>query len=534
MIYVTVGGTQFPFYRLINQIDKIALDFKDEYFIVQKGVTKYGFKSKNVKSIDFCTFKESEEYIKSAKIIISHAGTGTIVQSRQYAVPLIIVPRLKKYKEHVNDHQLDIVSQFEKSKLKGISVVRDIKFLENELRKVLSTNEKWEVKLKGKENIIRQIKKIIIKETQISPVVLLINPMDITYGSTHRIRQYLINLKKWGWQIKYIESNYTGEEKYISITQKNNLFGFLYGTLQRIYYSFILHYDILLIQTVTPLTVLPIFIARIRRKKVVIDWDDLSYVLQKNKIRAFFVKLCEHNFIKLSDIVFVPNRYLQKYGNNIGCKNMLYIPHGVDYNLFDPDKYNPIEVKRKIGLNDNKVLGFLASFTPGGVNDLDFIYTTVKKVMQQKPDINFLVIGGGPLFTKYKNMAKKIGLKNTLFTGFVEQEKIPEYISCIDVALIFMRNNLSNKMKTSLKVGEYLAMKKIVVGHIVGETKDIFGQWCVLCEPTEESFINKILAVLDNRIEKIDTNDVRTNIVKNFSWEKPIKIAEQSLKNLLN
>ena len=60
---------------------------------------------------------DEEEYVKTmkdARIIIAHAGVGTILQGLSLRKKMIIAPRLKKYKEHVNDHQLQIVETFEK------------------------------------------------------------------------------------------------------------------------------------------------------------------------------------------------------------------------------------------------------------------------------------------------------------------------------------------------------------------------------------------------------------------------------------
>ncbi|MFH8038992.1 MAG: glycosyltransferase [Candidatus Aenigmatarchaeota archaeon] len=530
MIYVTVGGHPGDFTRLIKTIDDVSVFFNEE-FIIQKGYTKY--KPKNCKYFDFVVYSDGENFIKNAKLVISHAGAGTIILSRKYNKPIIIFPRLRKYKEHVNDHQLEICKELEKTK-KNIFIVYEENKLKETIEYILDNLETLKsyslYENDGKEKIIKEIRNFINENTKYK--ILAINSLDTTYGSTHRFRKLLEGLSDLkDFKIIYIESN-TDLSCAVNIKQKNNFFGFLYGTLLRTFYTLIIDFDILFTQTFTPLTVFSILFAKLKGKKVIVDWDDLSWVLQKNWFRSMLVRFCEHKFIKFADMVLVPNKYLMEYAKKAGAKEVYFIPHGVDFDLFNPDKYNGNEIRKELGIEKNKiVLGFLASFTTGGVSDLDFIFDVVKEVMKIKENIYFLVIGGGPLFKQYKNLAEKMGLKNTIFTGLIRQKDVPKYLSCVDIALVYMRDNIKNKMKTSLKVGEYLAMNKIVVGHLVGQTKDDFEKYCITCEPTKESFMNKIITTIDN-IEIYRNLNYRNEIIKYYTWEKGKTILRNLIDNI--
>ncbi len=105
MIYVTVGKGIDPFDRLVKAADIFAGQSGDEVFI-QSGCSEY--KPRNASYRDFLTFPEAEEFLKSASVIVSHAGIGTIIGALTAGVPIAVVPRYKKYKEHFNDHQLEI------------------------------------------------------------------------------------------------------------------------------------------------------------------------------------------------------------------------------------------------------------------------------------------------------------------------------------------------------------------------------------------------------------------------------------------
>ena len=52
---------------------------------------------------------------KSCDILITHAGVGSIITGLKHNKRVIAAARLKKYKEHTNDHQLQIVDNFSKS-----------------------------------------------------------------------------------------------------------------------------------------------------------------------------------------------------------------------------------------------------------------------------------------------------------------------------------------------------------------------------------------------------------------------------------
>jgi len=111
MIFLAVG-TQFPFDRLVKYIDGlIEQNGFDEEVFAQIGNSKYQPKSfKAVASLEKCLF---DKYMLDASYIISHAGMGTITMALGNHKPLLVIPRLAKYGEVVNDHQVAIANKFE-------------------------------------------------------------------------------------------------------------------------------------------------------------------------------------------------------------------------------------------------------------------------------------------------------------------------------------------------------------------------------------------------------------------------------------
>lgn len=116
MILVTLGTQDKEFTRLLKEVDKlINKKIIKEEVIVQAGYTKY--KSKNMKIFDYVSKEEMKKLIKDSNYIISHAGVGTVFDALKRNKKVIAVPRLSKYNEHNNDHQLEIVEELSKKNL---------------------------------------------------------------------------------------------------------------------------------------------------------------------------------------------------------------------------------------------------------------------------------------------------------------------------------------------------------------------------------------------------------------------------------
>lgn len=128
MIFVTIGTHPDQFDRLIKRIDEIAPKLKEE-IIVQRGFTKYV--PKNVKYFEFT--KDMDEYYKRARIVIAQSATSLIEFILKFGKPVITVPREHKYREHINDHQVEFAEYF--SKNANVMMVRDMKNLTPQLLK---------------------------------------------------------------------------------------------------------------------------------------------------------------------------------------------------------------------------------------------------------------------------------------------------------------------------------------------------------------------------------------------------------------
>ena len=154
MIFVTIG-TQAPFDRFIKIIDEVAPQL-DEEIIAQ--VYKCGFEPKNIKTINFLAPDEFNELFDKARLIVSHAGMGTIVSALQKHKPIIIFPRIAALGEHRNEHQLATAEKFKE--LGSVYVAMN----EEELKKLIVRPDLkclQEIGGSANEGLIKSIKEFI-------------------------------------------------------------------------------------------------------------------------------------------------------------------------------------------------------------------------------------------------------------------------------------------------------------------------------------------------------------------------------------
>lgn len=110
MIFVTVGTHEQPFDRLVECVDKLVEQgiIKEEV-IVQTGFSTY--EPKHCKWKKMFPYQKMVENVEKARIIITHGGPSTFIMPLQIGKVPIVVPRQKKFDEHVNDHQVEFCRQ---------------------------------------------------------------------------------------------------------------------------------------------------------------------------------------------------------------------------------------------------------------------------------------------------------------------------------------------------------------------------------------------------------------------------------------
>lgn len=133
MIFVTLGSQKFQFNRLLKELDKLVNEGEiTEEIFAQIGYSDY--RPQNYKYKEFLDREEFCKVMQKADKVITHGGTGAIIGAVKSGKKVIAMPRLKQFNEHVDDHQVEITSQF-----KNIGIIEseeDMKYLGELVKKI--------------------------------------------------------------------------------------------------------------------------------------------------------------------------------------------------------------------------------------------------------------------------------------------------------------------------------------------------------------------------------------------------------------
>ena len=126
MIFLTVGTQKYQFNRLLIEIDRLVeMKIIEDQIFAQIGHSDYS--PQNYQYELFLNEQTFEQKMKESDVIITHGGVGNIISALKSNKKVIAPPRLKKYNEHADDHQLQIVSTFiEKKYIYGAIDIKDI------------------------------------------------------------------------------------------------------------------------------------------------------------------------------------------------------------------------------------------------------------------------------------------------------------------------------------------------------------------------------------------------------------------------
>ena len=108
MIFVTVGTNEAPFDRLVRAVGELHLD---EEMVVQHGASSV--RPPRAACLEAMPFAELVEHVKRARVVVTHAGVGSILVAGSNGRRPVVVLRLRRFGEAVDDHQLALARKLD-------------------------------------------------------------------------------------------------------------------------------------------------------------------------------------------------------------------------------------------------------------------------------------------------------------------------------------------------------------------------------------------------------------------------------------
>lgn len=275
-----------------------------------------------------------------------------------------------------------------------------------------------------------------------------------------------------------------------------------------------------------------------KRYPFYLDIDDLESDKEMEErmgyrwwMRSFF-RFQERWLLKRVEKVTVASKYLMKlYEGKIGEEKINYLPNG-PRDCFAHDRPGLAmvlpacnDLQEKMRLQGKRVVLFYTRFTECLLKDIvDFVRLFSKKY----PGGILFVVGEG--YGKEREEVtvelKRAGLLDfVFFTGWVESEKLKDYLSIGEVAIFPLADTAFNKAKCSAKLIELMAMGIPIVANPVGEVITYIqdGKSGLLAKDTIE-MVEKVIGLLQDREKaKILGCKTRDFIYNNFSWNEAVK-----------
>ncbi|HOO54321.1 MAG TPA: glycosyltransferase family 4 protein [Methanothrix sp.] len=227
-----------------------------------------------------------------------------------------------------------------------------------------------------------------------------------------------------------------------------------------------------------------------------------------------------------SDLITTVSPSLVERLNDRGFEAKL-ITNGVNTDYFRP--MDMILGKRRLGLDEDAfVIGFSGSVERWYA--LDQVIKSFAEISDREADLKLLIVGGS-LFTDYdrelKEMTKKLGIEDkVIFSGLVEYEELPSYISAMDLCLIPLLPDDWVNIALPNKFFEYSACGKPILSTPIPDMMKIGGEHLFIYRDMKE-FSDKVLEIKnDPRSFKVD--------MTNYSWKRKARDMEKMLENVIS
>ena len=150
MIFVTLGTQAYPFDRLLRGLEGVG-----EELVVQGGPST--FRPEGATWFDYLEYAPLLEQIRLARIVVSHAGIGTVMTVVAEGKRPVVVPRLHRYGEAVDDHQLPIARRLGEAGL--VTLVED----PEQLVTVLAETPPPPASLRGEGGIVADLRAYLLE-----------------------------------------------------------------------------------------------------------------------------------------------------------------------------------------------------------------------------------------------------------------------------------------------------------------------------------------------------------------------------------
>jgi PEP-CTERM/exosortase A-associated glycosyltransferase len=206
-------------------------------------------------------------------------------------------------------------------------------------------------------------------------------------------------------------------------------------------------------------------------------WEDAAVdhgTTTEGSLRYRLTKRLETHALRQANHVFTICEGLRNdvAQRGIPADKVTVIPNAVDIDAFEPGGTPDDALKGRLGLAGATVVGFIGSFY--AYEGLDLLLEALPGLLQRRPEVRVLLVGGGPQDEALKAQARSLGVADkVVFTGRVPHAEVQRYYDLVDV-LAYPRHSMRlTELVTPLKPLEAMAQGRLLVASDVGGHKEL-------------------------------------------------------------
>ena len=248
--------------------------------------------------------------------------------------------------------------------------------------------------------------------------------------------------------------------------------------------------------------------------------ENISWISHIPKIG----KQVENKVIREVDKIITISNAMKEMLVQRGAKqeNVDVVYDGVDLDIFKPRKKEAEVLRQNHAAGAENVIMFHGVIDPQDRPEI--IVEAAKSVLKEHPSTMFWLIGDGAAIPSITEKARRSGVeKNFFFSGWIPFEDVPSFISACDVGLVILPDNVSARIRVTLKGFEYWACEKpIVVSELPALKEIVSPDTGLFYKPgNPEDLAEKIYILLEDKcISRKMGRAGRDLVEKKYSWNK--------------
>jgi len=372
--------------------------------------------------------------------------------------------------------------------------------------------------------------------------ILFLNHNQENFGTYYRCFFLAKGLSEHGYEVKMLCAS--GKKFDLLVRRKKINENFSIITLPRIKYHeyftgqllfrlplalfFVLfgNYDICHAFTVAqPQIAVPAWAAKvIRRKKLIIDWDDLwggGFADEHGGMISKVLGFSERYFLRFADKITYVSEFIGEQIEKLDLKiDKIKIPNGS--NIEQISVLDKRESREKVGLG--KYEKYLVSIGNTYTDSLGLMLGAFKEVLKTE-DVNLVMVGEGKITDKFRNIFNELKEK-IIITGKRPFSEIPFYLASADALLLPMDDNGIEKARFPMRFGDYLCAGRPIISNAVGEVKHYMEKYNAGLTSDPES-IHEFAANIKKSLENMELSgtigsNARMLAEDDLSWKSII------------